>query len=80
MVATQIRPDARSLLAIKDAITNKTIKAYANTTDQLALLSSTNVTHASEHFLIADDDGYNSGNSLLGLHCQFVFALLVDDK
>ena len=65
VVTTQIPPDALYLTPVRNAVDNKSIKLYANTTDQLALLSSTNITRPADPFLIADDVGYNDGNFLL---------------
>jgi hypothetical protein len=55
------------LALVREAIDSKEIQLYASTAEQRQLFAETTFWRSAEPYLVADDDGYQGGNALLGM-------------
>ncbi len=62
-------PTTKLYLAdVRDEIDSKRIQLYASTAEQRQLFAETTFWRPAEPYLVADEDGYQGGNALLGMN------------
>ena len=78
VVMSGIDPRVLALELTESVVNGGQLQEFVNTTEELLLLQSWNVTTLSTPFSSADAGGYNSGNLLIGAPCQWFASSLID--
>ena len=71
VVSQNINTKHHSLILVQAVVDGGQLLMFVNTTDEMSMFKTNSVKTLYAPFFVADDNGYNSGNLLIGLLSRF---------